>query len=65
MKIFQVGKGNVNDTDLQNLILVGFNGEIYENLEKYENYQRLIENEILNFYSDKPHVTDDLCPVGI
>lgn len=65
VKIFQVGKGNVNDTDLQNLILVGFNGEIYENLEKYENYQRLIENEILNFYSDKPHVTDDLCPVGI
>ena len=65
VKIFQVGKGNVNDTDLQNLILVGFNGEIYENLGKYENYQRLIENEILNFYSDKPHVTDDLCPVGI
>lgn len=65
VKIFQVGKGNVNDTDLQNLILVGFNGEIYENLGKYENYQRLIENEILNFYSDKPPVTDDLCPVGI
>lgn len=65
VKIFQVGKGNVNDTDLQNLILVCFNGEIYENLGKYENYQRLIENEILNFYSDKPPVTDDLCPVGI
>lgn len=65
VKIFKVQNGMFNDDELQNLILVGFKSNITEKTEDKNKYQYLLENEIINFYSDKSVVTDDLCPVGI
>ena len=51
-------------TDNQNLIIVGIKGELDINSEKEEEYSDLLANEIKDFSSDKPVVTDDYAPIG-
>lgn len=48
----------------QNLILVGIKGNVNINDEKYSEYEKLLSNEITDFYTDKNIVTDDFAPVG-
>lgn len=65
VKVFKVQNGMFNDDELQNLILVGFKNNINEISSKYEQYQNLLTNEIVDFSSNSTIVTDDLCQVGI
>lgn len=65
VKIFKVQNGMFNDDELQNLILVGFKNNVNEISNKYEQYQNLLTNEIVDFSSNSQVVTDDLCQVGI
>ena len=53
-----------NDDELQNLILVGFKNNVIEINDKCEQYQNLLNNEIVDFSSSSAIVTDDLCQVG-
>lgn len=63
VKVFKVNP-NRSDNEKQNLILVGIkeNGNI--NTDKEEKYKELLNNEIKDFTSDKPIVTDDYAPIG-
>ena len=65
VKIFNVQNGMFNDDELQNLILVGFKGNVIEKNDEYNKYKNLLKNEVLDFSSDKNVVTDELCPVGV
>ena len=65
VKIFKVQNGMFNDDELQNLILVGFKGNVIEKNDEYNKYKNLLKNEVLDFSSDKNVVTDELCPVGV
>ena len=62
VKLFRVR--NVEDTDRQNLILVGFKNDKNINEEKYEEYKNLLDMEIKDFSSDKTVVTDHYAPIG-
>ena len=62
VKIFRVR--NVENTDRQNLILVGFKNGKNINEEKYEEYKNLIDMEIIGFSSDRKVVTDHFAPIG-
>ena len=62
VKLFRVR--NVEDTDRQNLILVGFKNGKNINEEKYEEYKNLLDMEITDFLSDKEVVTDHYAPIG-
>lgn len=64
VKIFKVQNGMFNDDELQNLILVGFKNNVIEISEKCEQYQNLLNNEVVDFSSSSTIVTDDLCQVG-
>ena len=63
VKIFQVNPDRQNDEE-QNLILVGIKGNLAINKDKEEEYNQLLCNEIKDFSSDKPIVTDDFAPIG-
>lgn len=65
VKIFKVQNGMFNDDELQNLILVGFKGNVTEKNDEYNKYQNLLKNEVPDFSSDRPVVTDNFCPVGV
>ena len=65
VKIFKVQNGMFNDDELQNLILVGFKGNVIEKNDEYNKYKNLLKNEVPDFSSDKNIVTDELCPVGV
>lgn len=65
VKIFKVQNGMFNDDELQNLILVGFKGNVIEKNDEYNKYKNLLKNEVLDFSSDKNVVTDEFCPVGV
>lgn len=65
VKIFKVQNGMFNDDELQNLILVGFKGNVIEKNDEYNKYKKLLKNEVPDFSSDKNVVTDELCPVGV
>ena len=65
VKIFKVQNGMFNDDELQNLILVGFKGNLIEKNDEYNKYKNLLKNEVLDFSSDKNVVTDEFCPVGV
>lgn len=65
VKIFKVQNGMFNDDELQNLILVGFKGNVIEKNDEYNKYKNLLKNEVLDFSSDKNVATDELCPVGV
>ena len=61
--VFKVNPDN-QDTERQNLILVGIKGDLNINEDKQEEYQDLLSNEVMNFSSDKSIVTDDYAPIG-
>ena len=65
VKIFKVQNGMFNDDELQNLILVGFKGNVIDKNDEYNKYKNLLKNEVLDFSSDKNVVTDEFCPVGV
>lgn len=64
VKLFRVQKNIFNKNELQNLILVGFKNTSNNNNEK-EEYKHLLQNEIIDFQTDKKPVTDDFCPIGV
>ena len=63
VKVFQVNP-NHSDDEEQNLILVGIKGNGNISTDKEEEYSELLSNEITDFTSDKPIVTDDYAPIG-
>ena len=63
VKVFQVNS-NHSDNEGQNLILVGIKGNGNINTDKEEEYKELLSNEVKDFTSDKPIVTDDYAPIG-
>ena len=63
VKVFKVNPKHENNEE-QNLILVGFKGSTNINSEKEEEYKQFLDNEIKDFSSDKPIVTDDFAPIG-
>ena len=63
VKVFKVNPDRPNDEE-QNLILVGIKGNQNINTEKEEEYSGRLHNEIKDFSSDKPIVTDDYAPIG-
>lgn len=63
VKVFKVNPKHENNEE-QNLILVGVKGSTNINSEKEEEYKQFLDNEIKDFSSDKPIVTDDFAPIG-
>ena len=63
VKLFKVNSDS-QDNDTQNLILIGIKGNLNIDDEKEEEYKNLLENEIMNFSSDKTVVTDNYAPIG-
>ncbi len=62
VKVFKVNPNRANNEE-QNLILVGIKGNGNINTDK-EEYKELLSNEVKDFTSDKPIVTDDYAPIG-
>ena len=62
VKIFRVL--NQDNSQKQNLILVGIKGKPQKDETKYEEYKQLLNMEIIDFNTDKKVVTDDLAPIG-
>lgn len=46
VKIFKVDLGSDDNTEMQNYILVAFNGKQIENPEKFEKYAKLLSTEM-------------------
>lgn len=63
VKLFKVNSES-QDTNSQNLILIGIKGNLNIGDEKNEQYSDLLENEIKGFSSDKVVVTDNYAPIG-
>ena len=63
VKVFKVNPNQANDEE-QNLILVGIKGNANINTDKEEEYRELLSNEVKDFTSHKPIVTDDYAPIG-
>lgn len=63
VKIYKVSPNREN-TQRQNLILIGIKGKMNSNEEKEETYQELLQTELTNFSSDKEVVTDNYAPIG-
>ena len=63
VKVFKVNPNRANNEE-QNLILVGIKGNGNINTDKEEEYKELLSNEVNDFTSDKPIVTDDYAPIG-
>ncbi len=62
VKLFRVK--DVEDTDKQNLILIGFKNSENIDEEKYAEYENLLSMEITDFTSDREIVTDHYAPIG-
>lgn len=65
VKIFKVDLGSDDNTEMQNYILVAFNGKQIENPEKFEKYAKLLSTEMTEIDISGEVLTDDLCDVGI
>jgi len=65
VKLFRVQKNIFEEDELQNLILVGFKNKNITSNNNLEIYNTLLENEVLDFKTDKKPVTDDFCPIGV
>lgn len=61
VKLYRV-RPNVNKEDTQNLILVGIKGDL--EINNREDYEELLNTEVLNYTSNKKIVTDDFAPIG-
>ena len=62
VKLFKVR--DLEKTESQNLILIGFKNGKNINEEKYEQYKNLLEMEIADFTSNRQIVTDHFAPIG-
>ena len=62
VKLFKVR--DVEKTESQNLILIGFKNGKNIDEEKYEQYKNLLEMEITDFTSNREIVTDHFAPIG-
>ena len=60
VKVFKVK--NRDNTERQNLILMGIKGKSFES--ESTQFQSLLNNELKDFKSDKKVVTDDFAPIG-
>ncbi len=60
-KLYKV-RSNVNKDEIQNLILVGIKGNL--EINNTEDYEELLNTEVLNYTSNKKIVTDDFAPIG-
>ncbi len=65
VKVFKVDLGSDDNTEMQNYILVAFNGKQIENSEKFEKYAKLLSTEMTEIDISGEVLTDDLCDVGI
>lgn len=65
VKVFKVDLGSDDNTEMQNYILVAFNGKQIENPEKFEKYAKLLSTEMTEIDISGEVLTDDLCDVGI
>lgn len=65
VKIFKVQNGLVTDDEVQNIIIVAYDGDSIENEEIAEKYQNLLNNEITEYQTYKKILTDDLCNTEI
>lgn len=63
VKVFKVNPDRADDEE-QNVILIGIKGNGNISAEKEEEYKDLLNNELKDFTSDKPIVTDDYAPIG-
>ena len=63
MKIFAV-KNHKDKEEKQNLILIGIKGNPEFDETKSDEYIKFLNNEIVDFTSNKDIVTDDFAPVG-
>ena len=61
VKLYKV-RSNVNKDEIQNLILVGIKGNL--EINNTEDYEELLNTEVLNYTSNKKIVTDDFAPIG-
>lgn len=64
VKLFRAQDG-FEDTEVQNLVLVGLKSKSVESGEFFGKYQGLLRREVMDFTSDKGIATDDLCPIGV
>ena len=62
VKIFKV-RENSNNTQKQNLILVGIKGNTNINNEVFKNYIDLLGNEVEEFNTSKEVITDNFAPI--
>ena len=62
VKIFKVL--DEENTETQNLILVGIKGNPQKDETKYEEYQSFLNREITGLTTNKKVVTDDFAPIG-
>lgn len=63
VKVFKVSP-NRDESERQNLILIGIKGKTNLNEERYSEYQYLLNTELSHFSSDKKIVTDNYAPIG-
>lgn len=62
VKVFKVNTEDLNTK--QNIILAGIKGNNNINDEKYIEYKGLLDQEVINYSSDKKILTDSFCPIG-
>ena len=62
VKIFKVH--DIEKSSSQNLILIGIKGTPNIDASKFQEYSRYLNNEVLEFETDKQIVTDDFAPIG-
>ena len=63
VKLYKV-RQNEDETEFQNLILIGIKGKPEINYEAQAEYNQLLDTEISNYMTDKTIVTDDFAPIG-
>ncbi len=62
VKLFKV-KDGLEETEIQNLILIGFKGNNSINEEKINEYAHLLNLEIVDFETEKKPITDHFAPI--
>ncbi len=63
VKLYKVRQSE-DETEFQNLILIGIKGNPEINYEAQAEYNEILDTEISNYMTDKTIVTDDFAPIG-